>query len=58
MARDNNRTEFRQWLAQAKYDLSAARQSTKNGSYEWACFQAQQAGEKALKAFLLRRVAA
>lgn len=53
MARDNNRSEFGRWLAQAKFDLSAARQSTKSDSHEWACFQAQQAGEKALKAFLL-----
>lgn len=52
MGTDNNRSEFARWIKQAKFDLSAARSSAKAGSNEWACFQAQQAGEKALKAFL------
>jgi HEPN domain-containing protein len=41
------------WFGQAKWDLKAARDSEAAGNYEWACFQAQQAAEKALKAFLL-----
>lgn len=39
-------------LEQAEADLRAADHSMAGGSYEWACFQAQQAGEKALKAYL------
>jgi HEPN domain-containing protein len=40
------------WLAQAERDLAAAEGSKKDGSYEWACFQAQQAAEKAAKGLL------
>ena len=40
------------WFEQAQADLRAAELSAAGGAYEWACFQAQQAGEKALKAFL------
>ena len=39
------------WFAQAEADLRAAVGSRQAGSHEWACFQAQQAGEKALKSF-------
>ena len=45
----------RTWFEQAQADLRAAEDSAKAGHYEWACFQAQQAGEKALKAFLYAR---
>jgi HEPN domain-containing protein len=45
----------RSWFEQAEADLRAAELSTSGGAYEWACFQAQQAGEKALKAFLYAR---
>ncbi len=48
-----NEAEFARWFEQAQDDLRAARDSTKAGHHEWACFQAQQAAEKALKAFLL-----
>ncbi len=41
------------WLEQAQQDLEAARASAAAGHFEWACFQAQQAAEKALKGFLL-----
>lgn len=37
---------------QAEFDLKAAEDSSKDENYEWACFQAQQSVEKALKAFL------
>jgi HEPN domain-containing protein len=40
------------WWEQAQADLGAARDSAAAGHHEWACFQAQQAAEKALKAFL------
>jgi len=45
-------TVARTWLQQAEADLAAAESSASAGHHEWACFQAQQAGEKALKAFL------
>ena len=38
------------WLKQAKRDLQSARAQLEKGFYEWACFIAQQASEKALKA--------
>lgn len=42
------------WLRQAEADLRHAHQALKDGSYEWSCFAAQQAAEKALKALFLR----
>jgi HEPN domain-containing protein len=45
----------RTWFEQAEADLRAAELSAAGAAYEWACFQAQQAGEKALKAFLYAR---
>ncbi len=48
-----NEAEFTRWFEQARDDLSAARDSNKAGHNEWACFQAQQSAEKALKAFLI-----
>jgi len=44
--------ESERWLKQAKWDLKAAGDSAAAGNFEWACFQAQQAAEKALKSFL------
>lgn len=41
---------FRDWLTQAESDLKHARWSVKIEDYNWACFAAQQAAEKALKA--------
>ena len=38
------------WLKQGQRDLEHARKSLDNGDYEWACFAAQQAAEKAVKA--------
>lgn len=51
----SNKGEAQRWLAQARADLAAARDSRAAGHHEWACFQAQQAGEKALKAVLYLR---
>lgn len=41
------------WLKQALRDLEQARDSRKAGRHEWACFIAQQAAEKAVKAMHL-----
>jgi len=41
------------WLRQAVRDLDQAQASERDGRYEWACFAAQQAAEKAVKALHL-----
>ena len=38
------------WLRQAKRDLDHARHAIEDAEYEWSCFAAQQAAEKAVKA--------
>lgn len=38
------------WFRQAKRDLESAKVLLKNGFFEWTCFIAQQASEKAVKA--------
>jgi HEPN domain-containing protein len=43
------------WLRQADADLRHAENARKTGGYEWACFAAQQAAEKAVKAAFLSR---
>jgi HEPN domain-containing protein len=43
------------WLRQAEADLLAAKDSLDHGHHEWACFQCQQAAEKALKAYLYEK---
>ena len=43
----------RDWLQQALRDLEQARASQRDGRHEWACFAAQQAGEKAVRALHL-----
>jgi len=40
------------WFEQAKYDLKAARWNAKGDLFAPACFWAQQAAEKATKAFI------
>ena len=40
----------RDWFAQAQFDLSHATYSLGNEDFEWACFAAHQAAEKAIKA--------
>ena len=40
----------RDWLNQAARDLEHAKLVAKKGFHEWACFSAQQAAEKAVKA--------
>lgn len=41
------------WLNQAIRDLEQAEDSRRAGRHEWACFAAQQAAEKAVKALHL-----
>ncbi|WP_121970861.1 HEPN domain-containing protein [Leptolyngbya sp. BC1307] len=41
------------WLRQAKRDLQQAQASQADERYEWACFAAHQAAEKAVKALHL-----
>jgi HEPN domain-containing protein len=38
------------WLAQAERDMELADLARREGKHEWACFAAQQAAEKAVKA--------
>jgi HEPN domain-containing protein len=40
----------RDWFRQALHDLDHARNAAGTGYHDWACFAAQQAAEKALKA--------
>lgn len=47
----SNRSE--DWLAQARRDLEQAEDSRQADRHEWACFAAQQAAEKAVKALHL-----
>lgn len=43
---------YEDWMRQARRDLRHARNSLESEDYEWACFAAQQAAEKAVKALL------
>ncbi len=43
----------RDWLTQAERDLDQAEACRKDERHEWACFAAQQAAEKAVKALHL-----
>lgn len=47
------RDEVLNWLAEARADIRHAGASISMGDYNWACFAAQQAVEKALKALVL-----
>ena len=47
------RSEVLDWFEEAKSDLDYAKKSFKMRSYNWACFIARQAAEKALKSFML-----
>jgi HEPN domain-containing protein len=41
------------WLAQAGHDLNHARHALDDADYDWACFAAHQAAEKAVKGLIL-----
>lgn len=43
------------WMRQAEADLRHAHNALDDGDHEWACFAAQQAAEKALKAVIQAR---
>ncbi|MFN3286027.1 MAG: HEPN domain-containing protein [bacterium] len=45
----------RDWWVQAQADLRHARHALEDGDFDWACFAAQQAAEKAVKAVFQRR---
>ena len=44
--------ELERWLESARRTLESARRDMEHGDYNWACFKAHQAAEKALKALL------
>jgi HEPN domain-containing protein len=44
----------RDWLREAQGDLEHAKSDMEHGYYNWACFSAQQAAEKAVKAVFQR----
>jgi HEPN domain-containing protein len=44
---------YRDWLRQAEADLRHAQNAADDGDFEWACFAAQQAAEKGIKAVFL-----
>jgi HEPN domain-containing protein len=46
---------YRDWLVQALRDLEKAKIDIQYAYWEWACFTAQQAAEKAVKALLMYR---
>jgi HEPN domain-containing protein len=54
MSRSRNQYEAERWLMTAKEDLLAAEALFSAGIYASACFHAQQAGEKAVKALWLQ----
>lgn len=41
------------WFAQSSHDLNHAQNALNDGDYDWACFAAHQAAEKAVKALFL-----
>lgn len=47
------RPEALDWLEEARADLRHASEAYRLGSYNWACFAAEQSAEKAIKAFLM-----
>lgn len=53
LGKSEHQFRFEVWLAQSNYDLNAAKVSMKAGFYEWACFQAEQSAEKALKSVIV-----
>ena len=43
-------TEFERWFRSARLTLESAKRDALHGDFNWACFKAHQAVEKALKA--------
>lgn len=52
--RDNQTERSRDWMNEAEGDLLHPRSDVQGGYYDWACFSAQQAAEKAVKAVFQR----
>jgi HEPN domain-containing protein len=48
-------SRWRDWYEQGTRDLERARLDVRFGYFEWACFTAQQAAEKRIKALCLSR---
>lgn len=44
--------EFNRWIRSSELTLRSARRDLNGGDYNWACFKAHQAAEKAIKALL------
>ena len=53
--RPESHSEGRRWLVQAENDLRFAELASREGFFAQACFNSQQAAEKALKALLYAR---
>jgi len=49
------KSDYERWFATAEEDLLAAQSNLREEAHPWACYIAQQAAEKALKAYLLAR---
>jgi HEPN domain-containing protein len=47
--------EARRWLEEAEYDLDTAQDNMEKERFNWACFIAQQAAEKAVKSIYVAR---
>jgi len=47
--------EAARWFQQARADLVAARDNIASGHYDWACYMAEQAAEKAVKTLYIFR---
>lgn len=47
--------EARRWFEEAEYDIEAAEDVLEDGRFNWACFIAQQAAEKAVKSLYIAR---
>lgn len=43
------------WFRQSEADLGHARNALEDGDFEWSCFAAHQAAEKALKAVFIKQ---
>ncbi|MEZ0345247.1 MAG: HEPN domain-containing protein [Infirmifilum sp.] len=52
MAAPLDEKEYERWMSSARRTLQSAGRDLEAGDYNWACFKAHQAAEKALKALL------
>jgi len=47
-------SRYKDWFNQAKKDISHSRNALESKDYEWSCFSAQQAAEKAVKSVFMK----